>query len=115
LLAARRDGGLAERPDLAEQHRRERIATHTASVGHGRPQNKVLSYALLFLIHAAPRIDRRSRFSQLSNQVVELVHRHIAPQFRANAPMPLSTPYHRLFPSALTSAKNRRTAASPEL
>jgi hypothetical protein len=47
----------AERPDLAEQDRRERIATHAESVSRGRSENNVLSYAPEFLAYAGPAID----------------------------------------------------------
>jgi len=47
----------AERPDLAEQHRRKRVATHAATVSRGRAENNVLSYASKFLHYAGPAID----------------------------------------------------------
>jgi hypothetical protein len=53
---AREEEREAKRSDLAEQHRRERIATHSASVSRGRLENNVLSYAPEFLPHAEPAL-----------------------------------------------------------
>jgi hypothetical protein len=53
---AREEEREVKRSDLAEQHRRERIATHPASVSRGCGTNNVLSYAPEFLPYAEPAL-----------------------------------------------------------